>query len=46
MYYNIDIKTKYELIRKVSKVSQDKIAYYISLYINDENQLIITKYIQ
>lgn len=50
MYYNIDIKSKGSLInqivRKVSKVTEEKLQYFINLYITDENQIIITKYIQ
>lgn len=46
IFYNIDIKTDYELLRKVTKVRQDKLTYFINLYITDNNMLIITKYIQ
>lgn len=46
MYYNIDIKTTNEIVRKVSKVTFAKLAYFIELYITDENKIIITKYQQ
>lgn len=32
--------------RKMSKINQDTIAYYIGLYSNNNNKLIITKYQQ
>lgn len=47
MYYNLDIKTGGAfpyITRKVTKVSEGNLEYYIKLYLTDDNEVIITKY--
>lgn len=50
MYYNISIKYKigntYQVDRKVSKVKEEKLIYFINLYLTNENEIIITEYNQ